>query len=679
MLPLLLSTSNPQFDSTPTDTAPQNDRGDINLDETRLLDYLVKSFTDAIRYKEYLGWVEKREYDIKAYYQQKELAWASYPWKGASAYRSPLIATLTDTAWAYMSESVWPDSGNPLQVKGFGREDVRTAKILSAYLNNDLESKGNAKFVHNQNIFRMFHTGTGITKTRRSLDGESILSSSVSVEDIYCPLSAEGFEVDQTEYVHQVIGMTKNELDLRRLSGVYDFRDGEIAPGIAITTGTAKERITFDVDRVTGTDHKTEIQNSIYYVVESYCTYYEKNSLRPLELIVWWVPNGSKILRKRINDSKIRPFARYVAYEIPGRFYGLSLGEKVKEIQDKIDYSDKQFTDMLDRASMPAMFLDDTSTFDPDISQRVPGGIYPMGVGNKIIFEPQPTVERGFDQERFNLWMQAERLTGLNDVIQGASTRSGRTLGETEIRQNAAGIRFNSLFKRYEEGFNAETKIRYKYHDMYVPRSKKISLIGYEDYQTIGELFPSDSEDVENGFGIKENVNFGFSGRPVSERENDKANFEDYYLAAMANPITASNPANLARLLREKAERNGIRNHDSLVGRLKEENILTPEEFIQRIMSGQYNLTLRPGIDADNYILEIDIFMRTDMFQNMSQKGKLFLLQGYQQAKIISEMERRALVDVEQMRIETQISAAARNAQTKEKAPESIAQTEVAR
>lgn len=658
MSQLLLSQNNLQLDNQPTDITPPVDRRDVQVDHERLYNYLVNSFREAIRYKEYLSWVALREYDIKAYYMQKEAAWALSPWKGASSYRSPLTATLLDTAWANMMQSVWPEQGKPLQIKGSGREDVRTAKILEQYMNTVVENETNLKNVTDQNIFRMFLNGTGTIKTRRRLDGTSIDNSAVSVEDIYVPLNAEGFRVDQTEYVHQVIGLSKLELQMRKNAGIYDFRDGDIAPGLGITGGNARERIQFQFDAVTGTDSLAEQRNDIYFIIESYVTYLEENSLRPMELIVWWAPNGGKVLRVRQNETKIRPFSRYVVYEVPKRFYGISLPEKIREIQYKLDYSDKQYTDAMDRSNMPAMFLDDTSTFDPDVSQRVPGGIYPIGIGNKIIFEPQPAVERGFNEERFNLWMQAERLTGLTDISQGASTKSGRTLGETELRQTAAGTRFTALFQKYEQGWNDTCKIIYQYQDLYVPREKKVKIIGYEDYENIGELFPSETQrEVGLGLGEDFNPNFGFSGRPITEREREEAEFNDYYLAAMANPATAMNPANFWRLLEEKAQRDGIRNHSTLVQKPKEANILSAEEFIQRVMSGQYNLQLRPGIDADNYVFEIELFMRSSMFEALEDRGKVLLMVSLQQAKIISMMERQALMDFNQFQMQTQMSA----------------------
>lgn len=644
---LLLSQTNIPIDNRPTDVSPPPDKTDVNLDHNRLLDYLTNSFKEAIRYKDFLGWNEKRSYDIKSYYMQKEAAWAQWPWKGASSYRSPLTATLTDTAWAYMMESIWPEGGNPLQIKGSGSEDVRTARILEQYMNTVIENETNLKIIQDLNIFRMFLHGTGVIKTRRRLDGTSIDNSSVSVEDIFVPLNATSFVKGEAEYVHQVIGLTKNELEQRIRSKIYDFKDGDIAPGANISNSITRYETRNLMDKVSGLDMQSFERNQMYFIVESYCTYYDKDSAKPLELIVWWAPNGGKIGRVRLNETGLRPFSRYVAYEYGGRFYGMSLPEKIREIQNKLDYSDKQYTDMLDKASMPAMFLDSTSNFDAESSQRVPGGIYEIGVGNKIIFEPQPMVERGFNDERFNMWQQAEKLTGLIDVVQGSTSRGARTLGETQMRQTAAGTRFKAIFQKYEQGWNDTCQIIYKFQDMYVPRDKKVKIIGYEDYQTLGELFPND-KDNKVGIGIDDNFNFGFSGKPINEQEDEARKFDDAYTAAMANPATISNVANCYRLLEEKFRRNGIRNFSSLVYAPAGVNIYPPQECIERIMSGQFNIQLRPGIDAENYIMEAQYFMRTSMFQYLEPEGKMAVMRMLVQAEKIREGEIQASVDVHQ-------------------------------
>lgn len=649
---LVLGRQNLELDNSPTDTVPPDDRGDVALDEDRLASRIIELFQDDIKHKEYYNWVSKREYDIKAYYQMKEEAWKNWPWVGASAYRGSLTPTLLDTAWATLNESIWPVEGNPLQVKGYGVEDVRTSKILQKYLNNVIENETNLRTVEEQNIFRMLIHGTGVVKIRRTADGSSVDTSSVDVENIFVPLDAQGFKIDQTDHVFQVIPLTYNDIQARKALGVYNHLD-EIHPGIGISTEMSRERISMKMDEVTGTDLTQHRRNNLYYILECYLTYFEKDSMRPQELIAWIAPNGGKILRVRKNDDLIRPYSRHVIYEAPGRFYGISLPEKVRPIQEKLDYSDKQYTDALDRANMPAMFVDDTSTFDPDTAQRVPGGIYPKGVGGKIDFEPVYPVQRGFDQERFNLWSEGERLTGLVDVIQGSSTKSGRTLGETQIRTQAAGVRFNALFSRYEKGWNETMSIVYEYQNRYVPREKKIRLIGYEDIHTVGEIFPA--KDQAYGLGSQGNFDFCFSARPVIERDQEKMDFIQFYDTAMINPIVASNPGNLWKLLEERAKIAGVRNLESLVTKPKEASILSPQEFIQRLLSGQYGVQIRPGIDAENYIFEIQMFMQTESFQGLDPRAQQALMKALKTAEMIRMMETQAEMDV--MAFKQQIDA----------------------
>jgi len=649
MAELLSRTENVELNQKPADSLEPKQEGtqELDIDRDLLVKTFMEDFKNDIQDKEGMGWVSKREYDIKSYYQQKEELWKWTPWKGASAYRSPLTATLLDTGLASMQQSIFSEGSGPVQVKPTGAEDIRTSRILELYLNNLVDTESQLEQASDMNIFRMFLTGTGILKVKRTLGDTGVECVSIDAENIFVPLGAKGFKKDQTDHVIHIIPLTKSELNYRKLMGVYEGIEN-VQSGVGYGD-TAKDAVTQVVDKSAGSSMDQYRNREIYYVAEYYKTFWNEEEKRPIELVAWIAPNGGQLLRVKENKEKIRPFSRHVIYEHEDqRFYGISLPEKIREIQEKLDYSDKQLTDAMDKANLPAMFIDDTSGFDANMNQRVPGGVYQVGVGRQIDYEPVPHVERGFDKERFDLWSSAERLTGLIDVVQGASTVSGRTLGETEIRTQSATTRFKSLIKRYEKGFNDTLQIIFQYQNLYVPREKKVNLIGYEDYKTIDEVFmsgPDQDQQQFYGLRLESNYNFVFSNKTPIEKQDDLINSDMLYDRAMSNPV-AQNPAAAWNLLEDWAKKHNIRNLDSLVFKPKESNLLPATEFIKRVLAGQYGLQMRPGIAYEEYMFEIQLYMKSEQFQLANPKVQQTLTQALQIADTMLKAQKKAQMDM---------------------------------
>jgi len=638
----ILNPEMPTLQGGPMDVIPPQDRNDITtIDEQALVSYLIQQFQSTIKDKEEFGWIAKRKHDIDAYYQIKQEALRHWPWEGASNSRVPMTPTLLDTAHANIKASIWSDAGDPVKVWGVGVEDIRKAPILENYLNWKVNNEIDMEAPMDSNIFRTFLHGTGIMKIIRNLKNQ-ILLSSVDIENIYVPIDASGFKIEQCDFVTQIIGLTYNDLQLRK--PFYKDVD-KIAPGIGIATSLSQEQLTMARDVAHGTSMDQRMRRDLYFIAETYCTYYPKDSMKAKELIVWWSPNGGTIHRLRENKEGIRPYSRYAAYENPGRFYAMSLPEKIKGLQDDIDYANKQNTDAIDRAIAPAMFVDDTSGFEKNRAQRVPGGIYQKG-RSQIEYEPVPPVERGFERKMQELWFQAEQVLGLIDVTVGGQTRSGRTLGETQIRTTRADIRFGAVFSRFEKGWKDTVEIIYEYCNRYEDRSKKLKVLGYTDIKSLEELFPT-SDPMKFGLAVEGKFDFGFGGSPINEREMEKQSAVEFALDMMAQPRVQQNDADWWRCAKILAEARGQRNLEAIISRPKSVDIYSPQEFIQRVMSGQYDLQIRPGIDADGYLFELELFMRSESFSELDPRGQKALNDAKRRVFMMSVAERQALLDTQ--------------------------------
>ena len=662
MPPLIMNTDTPVLTDKPSDAMPQNDREDLtSIDEDDLRGYLLDIFKNDIADKQQDNFMEKKAYDVTSYYGLKNKALMEWPWEGASAFPVPLTPTLTDTAYANIHASKWSNDKGPVKVRGVGVEDIRTSKLLEDWLNWQVINEMEFESEDDKNDLRTFLHGTGFMKVFQDIKTNTVKIYSVDIENMYVPIDARGLQVGEAEHVVHIIPLSYSDLQMRKLMGVYKYPD-EILPGVGISYVEHLQNKTNLMDIASGTSMETKNRRDTYYIGEFYCTYANKSGtgygsngspsrvgVRPMEIIAWMSPHGGRIQRVRLNKSKIRPFADSHAYPYPDRFFSQSLPGKIRNEQEEIDYADKQNTDALDRAIMPAGFVDDTDAFDRTRKQRVPGGIYPKGKGNTIEWEPSPPVERGFERRIAQMWEQAERKTGIIDVTQGRPSAFGsKTLGEVEIRSARADVRFKAIYKRFERSFNKVMQLVYRLDNQYVPRDKKIKVLGYNDFKSIDELFPKNDSNL--GLGMTGNFDFSFSSGLASEKEYEDQQKKEFCTQAFLNPLVQSDPANMWRITEMQAEAYGIRNIENAIQKPKEVNIFSVEEFLQRILSGQVDIQIRPGIDTESYLFELQLFMKTETFVGLDQDQQKVIFDALRRAFVMSAAERQAKMDL--MRIQ---------------------------
>jgi hypothetical protein len=119
----------------PADVVPAGDRGDIDIDEDRLSNYLINSLKNDILDRDGMGWKEKREYDLKAYHGIKDAYLSSFPWPNSSNYPEPITPVLLDTGHSAIMASAFPDIMKTVVVTGIGEEDIKNASKVQDIMN----------------------------------------------------------------------------------------------------------------------------------------------------------------------------------------------------------------------------------------------------------------------------------------------------------------------------------------------------------------------------------------------------------------------------------------------------------------------------------------------------------------------------------------------------------------
>ena len=269
-----------EVQQSPSDAIPPVDRGDVTVDEDRLSAYLISSLQTDIQRREMSGWSEKREYDLKAYHGIKD-AWLSMnPWPNSSNFPEPITPVLLDTGQSAIMASMFSDMMKTVVVTGIGEEDIKNADKVQDVMNwvvgtsiEDMYSECDA------DVHQTLKHGTSYFKLVVDYSDEfKICPYTIPIERILLPIDAKSPKVKDSDHVHQIVPRTMNDLLYRKGLGAY--RNLEyVNKGWNIQGNLTEYQLNNIRNVVTGLDI-TRQSNDSYYCVETYCTYYDKDSLQ---------------------------------------------------------------------------------------------------------------------------------------------------------------------------------------------------------------------------------------------------------------------------------------------------------------------------------------------------------------------------------------------------------------
>lgn len=639
------------------------------IDRDKLSAYILELLKNDIRDREDFGWTAMREYDQLAYdgYMKR----ATTPWNNASNYAVCLTPTLVDTAHSNVMGGMFSDERRVVDVHGVGPEDIRTEKHLEALLNwqvlNDIED---AYDTIDKTVHVAFKNGNGVIKVIQGYGGpqrNKVIWSRVPIENIFLPLNARGAQVGQTDHIFELISLTENDKQQRILlkgpngKPVYEGLE-DLARGNKVSFSTAIDSLVNVRDITSGTSLGRRYSNDMYYILECYLTYYhepKEDGADPVavELIVWIAPQGGKIMamveNKDIDDDTgepIRPYSlRWIPYPREDRILGDSLPWMVRDTQQELNYAHNQNMNAADELIKPFKFYDPASGFDPEANQQTPNGWYPVPNPRQNVYIPDMKFDAIFERQ-FNLyWEYAQRRTGLTELFQGRSPDREQTLGEAQLRVNKTEIRFKTVYDRFEQGFKELLYLTYFYDKRWMPRDTKVKVLGATEYQTIEELFPK---------GFRGRYNFSFSSAPLTEKAARKNNIQNFVAIAMGSMLVANDRSAQWKLLDMLGEVNDVSNVGAIISKPKEANILSPQEAIQRIMSGQYDIMPDPGIDVNDYMLRIQMFMKSDAFKEGEPECQMAIQLLLRRVDNIRVGQQMAMQDAQMIRQKMMMEAA---------------------
>ena len=640
-----------------------------DIDDMDLSVYIINKLAEDIRDRESYGWNAMRVYEEYSYAGYKSRV--NDPWKNASNYCVGLTPTLVDTAHANTIGSIKADTNKIVSVRGIGKEDVRTSKLAESvmnwvvlnYIDDSLDTLDKAIHVAykagNAPIKCIY--GSGIYGQRNK-----VIWKRIPVENLVLPMSASGVQVRNTDHIFELIPLDENDWEIRK-----SLRDSEgekyykgienLSKGNGVYVSGINE-IMQARDVVSRTSLTERFSRNMRYLMECYVTYPHKNKesgdVELVELIVWCSPNGGQIFRKvenkdidEISGDPIRPYAwKFQPYPREDRPYGDSLCWLIKQSQEELDYAHNQVSNAVEKLVKTPTFYDPSGGFDPELVQMTPNGWYPVPNPRQNIFIPSYDYGSIFQHYRsFDLyWEYAQRRTGLTELFQGRAPERQTTLGEAELRTNKSDIRFKVIYDRMQEGFKELMNLTW--HNMKkLPKEIIVKVLGTSDYKSLQELFPK---------GMKFNYDYMFANEPLTEKAKKRQDSILYFERAMSTRIVLESSVNQWKLLDKLSKDFNIEN---VIPKPKEANILSPQESIERIMSGQYDIVPDSQIDTQDYLIQMQSFIKTDTFQNASSEEKNAIVLLLRRVQNIDIGQKKAVEGVMALEQEMKAESLSRN------------------
>jgi hypothetical protein len=632
----------------PNDRIPGTAELDVNIPDDELTEHIMANFKNEILDKEDMGWKDKREYDRKAYYEVKDEFAAQYPYPNASNFPVCITSVLLDTGCALINDLVWRNSSKVVTVSPQGDENPKKSKNLEWLMNwQVLNDMANVQLEDNaSNFFALLH-GTSYEKVFREFSDEYQLGvQNIPIEHIFLPIDRKSPDIKDSENVTQLIPLGSNDLRMRVASGRYRNLN-KVGKGYFPQTMSV-EMLARLQRQISGLDVENKISRDTWWIAERYMTYYPRGSMRAQELIVWFSPQTGAILRKIKNKENLRPFVDKYFYPNYGYAFHFSMPERIRHIQDKANYQDKQVTDAADKAISPAGFYEGNSGFDPKISLRAPTAMYRVKNLGQIQWEPvniAAIMERNRDLK--DLWLQAERKTGFTDLQQGVtSAASANTLGQDEMRQQSADVRFGGIRNLVNYHWKRKMNLIYQYDDMYMPRTTKIKVLGQNRFEKVEILFPreqtQDGSNQSDVGGMTGKYNFAIANKSIQEQMREDQKRTMLAGEVLADPVFGTDKGTRYRAIEMRWEANGVQDLEFIVKRPPEAGIPTPDEVIERLMDGE-EIVPDPSMNPADYISIIEMFTRTGNFKEVTdQKIKqrfgiyLTLLDRMKQARALA-------------------------------------------
>ncbi len=177
---------------------------------------------------------------------------------------------------------------------------------------------------------------------------------------------------------------------------------------------------------------------------------------KKVEGVIWAVGRSQsdfKVLSIKRNPYKhgMRPFVEAWYRKLPGRWYGIGVGEDLEDLQEYLNRIVNQRIDNAEIVQHKMFLYRKGSGIDPRMFIAKPGGAIPVNDVEKDVKALEYTdIRKSSYNDEANILSLAQQVTNAFDIIRGGGTAGTAT--EAIIQERGAGGAFSHI-RRYINGF----------------------------------------------------------------------------------------------------------------------------------------------------------------------------------------------------------------------------------
>lgn len=338
--------------------------------------------------------------------------------------------------------------------------------------------------------FAFFEDEVQVLIDRDELTFESAKIEFPDPEDIIAPYRAGG-DIQELPWITHRLYMGETELRRRARTGQFDAEAVEeiIALGpsgedaLNDTSGGAQQTL----DRQEGVDpFAANARDDQWCILEDYREADIDEDGWPEQIVCWVSERHKKLLGwdylDNVNASGKRPFVKAVFMPLPNRFYGISLPEMIRDIQDETTVIHNQRVDYGTLTNLPFGLRRASSMHKASLDSIRPGEFIDVDNPQTDIVFPQLRNSTSFGfQEEALLNQYNEKLTGVTDLALGRQpNRVGATRTATGVASllSESGLRFKIFMVRFQEFWRQVFEHVLALDQQYLPPGKEFRVTG---------------------------------------------------------------------------------------------------------------------------------------------------------------------------------------------------------
>ena len=241
------------------------------------------------------------------------------------------------------------------------------------------------------------------------------------------------------------------------------------------------------------------------------------------EAVIWAVGNSrnkpivADVLKNPYKHGR-RPFVEFKYRRMPGRWYGLGVGEDLSDLQRYMNTVVNQRMDNAEIVQHKMFVYRKGSGIDPRMLIARPGGAIPVNDVDRDIKALEYTdIRESSYKDETNIRAEAERVTNAFEIIRGGGTGT-ETATEANIQAAGAGSAFSHIRRNIENALEDMIEQIIALDQQFMTKSFVVRVTGTQE-----EL-----ADIDNALGSSDNIrrNEKFRFINVSGSKDIKGGFD---------------------------------------------------------------------------------------------------------------------------------------------------------